>query len=176
MWHQQSFCEIHYYLICVGNITQITLDCMINRWWQRMFGLQSGQCMCVFQWLWDSVPWVEIMCGWVCVCACVGVSPWFINVGFSTTWAHSISSTHCNATGTHTCCPAQGQLGEAVDETDLKQFLWLYLALKQTQCALIDWLHSHMVFHASQDFKTIKSPAIYALICFDLSGGKGVSC
>lgn len=138
------------------------------------------QCMCVFRWLWDSVPWVEIMCGWVgvcvCLCLCVEVSPWFINVGFSTTWSHSSSSTHCNATGTYTCCPAQGQLGEDIDKTGLKQVLWLLLAFKQTQCALIDWLHSHMVFHASHDFKTIKSPAIYALICFDLSGGKGVSC
>ncbi len=78
-------------LLCVGNIMQFTLDCIsiANDGECSVCSLECETvCMCAFWWLWDSVPWVEIMCGWVCV----HVKPWFINVGFSTTWAHSSSS------------------------------------------------------------------------------------
>ncbi len=131
LWHPQSFCETHFHM-CVGNIMQLTLDCMINLQWRGMFSLQSGVrdsvYVCVLVTMRQCpLGWNNV---WLGVCAWVGVSPWFINVGFSTTWAHSSSSTHCNATGTHTCCPAQGQWGEAIGETGLKHLWWPFLAQK----------------------------------------------
>lgn len=160
---------------------QFTLDCMINRQWQRMFSLQSGVrdsvYVCVLVTMRQRpLGWNNV---WLGVCACVGVSPWFINVGFSTTWAHSSSSTHCNATGTHTCCPAQGQWGEAVGRLASNIYYDHSWHKKHTDWLVTDTFglaHITDDIGWSKNFKTIKIPAIYALICFDLSGGKGVSC
>ncbi len=131
-------------LLCVGNIMQFTLDCIINRQWRGMFSVQSGVgdsvYVCVLVTMRQRpLGWNNV---WLGVCACVGVKPWFINVGFSTTWAHSSSSTHCNATGTHTHA-ARPKDNEVRLSGDWPQTL--IKTIPGTKSALIDWLRTHSV-------------------------------
>lgn len=134
--------------------------------------------MCAFWWLWDSVPWVEIMCGWVCVHAwglVHDLSMWDFQ-------PHELilvpPPTAMPPEHTHMLSgPRTMRWGYRGDWPQT-----LIMTIPGTKSALIDWLQTHLVLHTSPDdigwsknFKTIKIPAIYALICFDLSGGKGVS-